>query len=40
MEFQILNILLNSSLILTGLSAGLFYAWSVSVIPGQKKLMT
>jgi uncharacterized membrane protein len=38
MEFQILNILFNSSLILTGLSAGLFYAWSVSVIPGTKKI--
>lgn len=25
--------------ILTGLSAGLFYAWSVSVIPGTKKVL-
>lgn len=31
------NILLISVL-LTGLSAGLFYAWQVSVIPGTKKL--
>ncbi|MEL6535156.1 MAG: DUF1772 domain-containing protein [Bacteroidota bacterium] len=29
---------LIGSLILTGLSAGLFYAWSVSVIPGTRKL--
>ncbi len=38
MEIQIQNISLNSSLILTGLSAGLFYAWSVSVIPGTQKV--
>jgi len=31
---------LNTSLILTGLSAGLFYAWSVSVIPGTQKVDT
>lgn len=36
MEAQ--NISLNVSLILTGLSAGLFYAWSVSVIPGTQKI--
>ena len=32
------NISLNASLVLTGLSAGLFYAWSVSVIPGLQKI--
>ena len=32
------NITLNASLVLTGLSAGLFYAWSVSVIPGTQKV--
>lgn len=29
---------LFSALLLTGLSAGLFYAWSVSVIPGTKRV--
>jgi len=38
MEIQMQNISLNISLILTGLSAGLFYAWSVSVIPGTQKI--
>lgn len=38
MEIQIQNISINSALILTGLSAGLFYAWSVSVIPGTQKI--
>jgi uncharacterized membrane protein len=38
MELSIQNISLNASLILTGLSAGLFYAWSVSVIPGTQKI--
>ena len=36
MEIQ--NISLNVSIVLTGLSAGLFYAWSVSVIPGTQKI--
>jgi hypothetical protein len=27
-----------SAIVLTGLSAGLFYAWAVSVIPGTKKV--
>lgn len=38
MELQIQNVSLNTALILTGLSAGLFYAWSVSVIPGTQKI--
>ena len=38
MEIQIQNLSLNTSLILTGLCAGLFYAWSVSVIPGTQKI--
>ena len=36
MELQSLSI--NVSIVLTGLSAGLFYAWSVSVIPGTQKI--
>lgn len=32
------NISLNFAIVLTGLSAGLFYAWSVSVIPGTQKI--
>jgi len=38
MDIPLHNISLNTSLILTGLSAGLFYAWSVSVIPGTQKI--
>ncbi|TDK47981.1 anthrone oxygenase family protein [Algoriphagus formosus] len=38
MEIQIQNISLNVALVLTGLSAGLFFAWSVSVIPGTQKI--
>ncbi|WP_462250988.1 anthrone oxygenase family protein [Ekhidna sp.] len=38
MELPIQNISLNTSVILTGISAGLFYAWSVSVIPGTQKI--
>lgn len=38
MEFSIQSISLNAALMLTGLSAGLFYAWSVSVIPGTQKI--
>ena len=30
--------LISASLVLTGLSAGLFYGWSVSVIPGTRKI--
>ena len=38
MELPIQNISLNTTVILTGLSAGLFYAWSISVIPGTQKI--
>jgi uncharacterized membrane protein len=38
MEFSIKTITLISAVLLTGLSAGLFYAWSVSVIPGTKRV--
>ena len=35
---SIQNALVNASLVLTGLSAGLFFGWSVSVIPGTQKV--
>lgn len=38
MELTIKSATLFSTLIMTGLSAGLFYAWSVSVIPGTQKV--
>jgi uncharacterized membrane protein len=38
MELSIKSFILFGAIILTGLSAGLFYAWSVSVIPGTEKL--
>lgn len=38
MEMSIQNALVNASLVLTGLSAGLFFGWSVSVIPGTQKV--
>ncbi|MEM9052040.1 MAG: anthrone oxygenase family protein [Bacteroidota bacterium] len=38
MEFSIKSFTLFGGLILTGLSAGLFYAWQVSVIPGTMKI--
>ena len=38
MELSIKSIILFGAVILTGLSAGLFYAWSVSVIPGTQKV--
>ncbi len=38
MEISIKSITLFGSLILTGLSAGFFYAWQVSVIPGTLKI--
>lgn len=38
MEVSLKSLVLIGSLVLTGLSAGLFLAWSVSVIPGTKKL--
>lgn len=40
MEISIKLILLIIAIILTGLSAGLFYGWEVSVIPGTKKVST
>ncbi len=39
MEFSIKTITLITAITLTGLSAGLFYAWAVSVIPGTRKVM-
>jgi len=36
MEITVKDIALYISIILTGLSAGFFYAWQVSVIPGTK----
>ena len=39
MEISFRTIILIGAVILTGLSAGLFYAWSVSVIPGTKKVL-
>ena len=38
MDLSIKSFILFGSVVLTGLSAGLFYAWSVSVIPGTQKL--
>ena len=38
MNIPIKTIILLATVILTGLSAGLFYAWQVSVIPGTKKV--
>ena len=38
MELTFKTIILFGSVILTGLSAGFFYAWSVSVIPGTAKV--
>lgn len=38
MAITLQNILLYVAIILTGLSAGLFYAWQVSVIPGTKRV--
>ena len=38
MEISIKSFILYGAVILTGLSAGLFYAWSVSVIPGTQKV--
>jgi len=38
MEFSIKSLALFAAVALTGLSAGLFYAWSVSVIPGTRKV--
>ena len=38
MELSIKSFILFGAIALTGLSAGLFYAWSVSVIPGTQKI--
>lgn len=38
MEFTFKTFVLFGAVILSGLSAGLFYAWSVSVIPGTMKV--
>jgi uncharacterized membrane protein len=38
LEISIRSITLLSAILLTGLSAGLFFAWSVSVIPGTRKV--
>ena len=39
MEISIKSFILFGSVMLTGLSAGFFYAWSVSVIPGTQKVV-
>lgn len=38
MEFNIRNLILFASVFTTALSAGLFYAWVISVIPGTRKI--
>ena len=38
MELSIRSLVLLATVVLTGLSAGFFYAWSVSVIPGTQKI--
>ena len=38
MEISIKTITLFAGIVLTGLSAGFFYAWAVSVIPGTRKV--
>lgn len=38
MDLSIKSFVLFGSVVLTGLSAGLFYAWSVSVIPGTQRV--
>lgn len=39
MELSIKTLSLFSAIVLTALSAGFFYAWQVSVIPGTRKVM-
>ena len=39
MEFSIKSLSLFTAVLLTGLSAGFFYAWMVSVIPGTRKVV-
>lgn len=38
MELSIKTITIFAAVIITGLSAGFFYAWSVSVIPGTRRI--
>jgi len=38
MDISTKTLILGAAVLLIGLSAGLFYAWSVSVIPGTKKV--
>lgn len=38
MDLSIKSLVMLGAVLLTGLSAGLFYAWSVSVIPGTQKV--
>jgi uncharacterized membrane protein len=38
MELSFKTLILLTALLLTGLSAGLFYAWQVSVIPGTRRV--
>jgi len=38
MDLTIKSFVLLGAVVLTGLSAGLFYAWSVSVIPGTRQV--
>ncbi len=38
MPFPLKSFILYSGVLLTGLSAGLFYAWAVSVIPGTQRI--
>ncbi len=38
MELSVKAIILLTAVVLTGLSAGLFYGWSVSVIPGTQRV--
>lgn len=38
MEISIKNLVLYTAIVLTGLSAGLFYAWAVSVILGTRRV--
>lgn len=39
MDISIKSFILYGAVVFTGLSAGLFYAWSVSVIPGTQKVV-
>ena len=39
MEISIKSFILFGAVVLTGLSAGLFFAWSISVIPGIQKVV-